>query len=130
MRIMFCRRRRASRTASFTARAARWPRVCCKHRMDRRYPSRIICLTEEPTEVLYALGMEERIVGISGFTVRPARARREKPRVSAFTSGKSRANLEVEAGLRVRFSDNPGGYAAAFDQKRNQSLIHKSPSVD
>ncbi|HEY5085899.1 MAG TPA: ABC transporter substrate-binding protein, partial [Gemmatimonadaceae bacterium] len=46
-----------------------------------RYPQRIVCLTEEPTEVLYALGEERRIVGISGFTVRPARARREKPRV-------------------------------------------------
>jgi len=51
-------------------------------------PSRIVCLTEEPTEVLYALGEEGRIVGISGFTVRPARARREKPKVSAFTSAK------------------------------------------
>ena len=52
------------------------------------YPSRIVCLTEEPTEVLYALGEEARIVGISGFTVRPARARKEKPKVSAFTSAK------------------------------------------
>ena len=49
-------------------------------------PRRIVCLTEEPTEVLYALGEQDRIVGISGFTVRPARARREKPKVSAFTS--------------------------------------------
>ena len=56
--------------------------------MDRRYPHRIVCLTEEPTEVLYALGEQDRIVGISGFTVRPARARREKPKVSAFTSAK------------------------------------------
>jgi iron complex transport system substrate-binding protein len=46
--------------------------------MDGRYPRRIVCLTEEPTEVLYALGLEERIVGISGFTVRPARARRDR----------------------------------------------------
>ena len=43
------------------------------------FPQRIVCLTEEPTEVLYALGEERRIVGISGFTVRPPRARREKP---------------------------------------------------
>src|SRR5213076_963373 len=50
------------------------------------YPQRIVCLTEEPTELLYLLGEEHRIVGISGFTVRPARARQEKPRVSAFTS--------------------------------------------
>src|SRR6185312_1221587 len=51
-------------------------------------PRRIVCLTEEPTEVLYALGEQDRIVGISGFTVRPARARKEKPKVSAFTSAK------------------------------------------
>ena len=49
-------------------------------------PRRIVCLTEEPTETLYALGESDRIVGISGFTVRPAQARREKPKVSAFTS--------------------------------------------
>jgi iron complex transport system substrate-binding protein len=54
--------------------------------MHSRFPCRIVCLTEEPTEVLYALGLEDRIVGISGFTVRPPRARREKPRVSAFIS--------------------------------------------
>ena len=48
------------------------------------FPQRIVCLTEEPTEVLYALGEEHRIVGISGFTVRPPHARHEKPRVSAF----------------------------------------------
>jgi ABC-type hemin transport system substrate-binding protein len=52
------------------------------------YPKRIVCLTEEPTEVLYALGEDSRIVGNSGFTVRPPRARREKPKVSAFLSAK------------------------------------------
>ncbi|HSI03887.1 MAG TPA: ABC transporter substrate-binding protein, partial [Myxococcota bacterium] len=46
------------------------------------YPRRIVCLTEETTETLYLLGEEERIVGISGFTVRPPRARKEKPKVS------------------------------------------------
>ena len=50
----------------------------------RSYPSRIVCLTEETTEALYLLGEDWRIVGISGFTVRPPRARKEKPRVSAF----------------------------------------------
>jgi iron complex transport system substrate-binding protein len=49
-------------------------------------PRRIVCLTEEPTEVLYALGEQDRIVGISGFTVRPPRARKEKPKVSALTN--------------------------------------------
>src|SRR5271155_2839504 len=73
--------------------------------MDRRYPQRIICLTEEPTEVLYALGEQERIVGISGFTVRPARARREKPKVSAFTSAKLGRILALQPDLVVGFSD-------------------------
>src|SRR3954471_14759468 len=68
-------------------------------------PGRIVCLTEEPTEVLYALGEEHRIVGISGFTVRPPRARREKPRVSAFTSAKIGKILELRPDLAVGFSD-------------------------
>ncbi|HEV2284796.1 MAG TPA: ABC transporter substrate-binding protein, partial [Steroidobacteraceae bacterium] len=53
------------------------------------FPQRLVCLTEETTETLYLLGEERRIVGISGFTVRPPRARREKPRVSAFTSART-----------------------------------------
>ena len=60
--------------------------------MPARYPERIVCLTEESTETLYLLGEERRIVGISGYTVRPARARREKPRVSAFQAHHSRMN--------------------------------------
>ena len=68
-------------------------------------PRRIVCLTEEPTEVLYALGEEDRIVGISGFTVRPARARREKPRVSAFTSARLDEITKLQPDLVVGFSD-------------------------
>ncbi|HEU4669991.1 MAG TPA: ABC transporter substrate-binding protein [Dyella sp.] len=69
------------------------------------FPQRIVCLTEEPTEVLYALGEEHRIVGISGFTVRPPRARREKPKVSAFTSAKIGEILALEPDLAIGFSD-------------------------
>ena len=69
------------------------------------YPERIVCLTEESTEVLYALGEERRIVGISGFTVRPPRARREKPRISAFTSAKIDAILALKPDLAIGFSD-------------------------
>ncbi|HET7064840.1 MAG TPA: cobalamin-binding protein [Rudaea sp.] len=68
-------------------------------------PQRIVCLTEEPTEVLYLIGEERRIVGISGFTVRPPRARREKPKVSAFTSAKISEILKLEPDLVVGFSD-------------------------
>jgi len=68
-------------------------------------PQRIVCLTEEPTEVLYAIGEEHRIVGISGFTVRPARARKEKPKVSAFTSAKIGEILALQPDFVIGFSD-------------------------
>jgi iron complex transport system substrate-binding protein len=68
-------------------------------------PRRIVCLTEEPTEVLYAIGEQDRIVGISGFTVRPPRARREKPKVSSFTSAKIGEILKLEPDFVVGFSD-------------------------
>jgi iron complex transport system substrate-binding protein len=76
------------------------------------YPSRIVCLTEETTEALYLLGEERRIVGISGFTVRPPRARREKPRVSAFTSAKIDRILALEPDLVLGFSDLQADIAA------------------
>jgi iron complex transport system substrate-binding protein len=78
------------------------------------YPQRIVCLTEEPTEVLYALGEEQRIVGISGFTVRPARARQEKPRVSAFTSAKLDRILALQPDLAIGFSDMQADIARAL----------------
>ncbi len=77
-------------------------------------PHRIVCLTEEPTEVLYALGEEHRIVGISGFTVRPARARREKPKVSAFISAKVGEILKLEPDLVIGFSDIQADIAQAL----------------
>jgi len=77
-----------------------------------RFPERIVCLTEETTETLYLLGEEARIVGISGFTVRPARARKEKPRVSAFTSAKIDRILELRPDLVLGFSDLQADIAA------------------
>lgn len=68
-------------------------------------PERIVCLTEEPTEVLYALGEQDRIVGISQFTMRPAGVRKEKPMVSAFTSARQHKILALEPDLVVGFSD-------------------------
>ena len=76
------------------------------------YPQRIVCLTEETTETLYRLGEEDRIVGISDFTVRPARARKEKPRVSAFTSAKIDRIIALEPDLVLGFSDLQAGIAA------------------
>jgi len=78
------------------------------------YPARIVCLTEETTETLYLLGEERRIVGISGFTVRPPRARKEKPRVSAFTSAKIDRILALEPDLVLGFSDLQAEIASAL----------------
>ena len=69
------------------------------------YPERIVCLTEETTEALYLLGEQERIVGISGFTVRPPEARKTKPKVSAFTSAKLERIVELKPDLVIGFSD-------------------------
>ena len=80
--------------------------------MPATYPARIVCLTEETTETLYLLGEEARIVGISGFTVRPPRARREKPRVSAFTSAKIDRIVGLRPDLVLGFSDLQADIAA------------------
>jgi iron complex transport system substrate-binding protein len=98
--------------------------------MDTRYPSRIICLTEEPTEVLYALGQEERIVGISGFTVRPKQARREKPRVSAFTSAKIDRILSLKPDFVVGFSDIQADIAQALIKSGIEVWISNHRSVE
>jgi iron complex transport system substrate-binding protein len=68
-------------------------------------PERIVCLTEETVETLYLLGEEHRIVGISGYVVRPPRARREKPRVSAFISADIPKILDLKPDLVLTFSD-------------------------
>src|SRR5258708_3336844 len=68
-------------------------------------PERIVCLTEETVETLYLLGEQDRIVGISGYVVRPPQARREKPRVSAFTSANTEKILALAPDLVLAFSD-------------------------
>jgi iron complex transport system substrate-binding protein len=80
--------------------------------MPASFPTRIVCLTEETTETLYLLGEEHRIVGISGFTVRPPRARREKPKVSAFTSAKIDRIVALAPDLVLGFSDLQADIAA------------------
>lgn len=69
------------------------------------FPQRIICLTEETTETLYLLGEQDRIVGISGFTVRPLQARKEKPKVSTFLDAKIDEILDLQPDLVIGFSD-------------------------
>ncbi len=75
-------------------------------------PQRIVCLTEETTETLYLLAEQHRIVGISGFTVRPPQARKEKPKVSAFTSAKIDNILALKPDLVLGFSDLQAEIAA------------------
>jgi iron complex transport system substrate-binding protein len=81
---------------------------------SRGFPERIVCLTEETTETLYLLGEDWRIVGISGFTVRPPRARKEKPKVSAFTSAKLDRIIELRPDLVLGFSDLQADIGAAL----------------
>ena len=73
--------------------------------MRRFPPERIICLTEETVETLYLLGEDHRIVGVSGYAVRPPQVRREKPRVAAFTSADIPKILALEPDLVLTFSD-------------------------
>lgn len=77
-------------------------------------PERIVCLTEETTETLYLLGEQRRIVGISGYTVRPPQARKEKPRVSAFISADIPKILALEPDLVLTFSDLQAEIVAAL----------------
>ncbi|MGP0628538.1 cobalamin-binding protein [Nitrospina sp. 32_T5] len=70
-----------------------------------RTPQRIVCLTEETTETLYLIGEQDRIVGISGYTVRPPQARKEKPKVSAFLNAKIDKILDLKPDLVLGFSN-------------------------
>ncbi len=77
-------------------------------------PERIVCLTEETTETLYLLGEQHRIVGISGYTVRPLQARKEKPRISAFVTADIPKILALEPDLVLAFSDLQAEIVAAL----------------
>jgi iron complex transport system substrate-binding protein len=93
-------------------------------------PQRIVCLTEEPTETLYALGEQHRIVGISGFTVRPSIARREKPKVSAFTSAKIGEILKLRPDFVIGFSDIQSEIAGELIRHGVEVWISNHRSVD
>ncbi len=95
----------------------------------RSGPRRIVCLTEETTETLYRLGEEDRIVGISGFTVRPPRARKEKPKVSAFTSAKIDRIIELDPDLVLGFSDLQADIAAELVRAGIEVHIFNQRSV-
>jgi iron complex transport system substrate-binding protein len=97
--------------------------------MPARYPERIVCLTEETTETLYLLGEERRVVGISGYTVRPARARREKPRVSAFLSAKLERISALKPDLVIGFSDLQADIARDLAKAGLNVLVFNQRSV-
>ncbi len=92
-------------------------------------PQRIVCLTEEPTEWLYLLGEERRIVGISGYTVRPPRAREEKPKVSAFLSAKIEKIVELQPDCVIGFSDLQADIASQLIRHGIQVTIFNQRSV-
>lgn len=98
--------------------------------MQAPFPERIVCLTEETTETLYLLGEEARIVGISGFTVRPARARRDKPRVSAFTSARFGKIMDLQPDLVLGFSDLQADIAAELIRRGVQVHVFNQRSIE
>ena len=93
-------------------------------------PQRIVCLTEETTEWLYLLGQEAKIVGISGYTVRPRRAREEKPKVSAFLSAKIDKILALKPDCVFGFSDLQADIAALLIRAGIQVTVFNQRSVD
>src|SRR3954465_14166819 len=93
-------------------------------------PQRIVCLTEETTEWLYLLGEEARIVGISGYTVRPRRARDEKPRVSAFLSAKIDKIFDLRPDCVFGFSDLQADIAAELIRKGVQVTVFNQRRVE
>lgn len=94
------------------------------------FPQRIVCLTEETTETLYLLEEDWRIVGISGFTVRPPRARKEKPRVSAFTSAKIGRIVELQPDLVLGFCDLQADIAAELVRTGIEVHVFNQRSVE
>jgi iron complex transport system substrate-binding protein len=93
-------------------------------------PQRIVCLTEETTEWLYLLGQEQRIVGISGYTVRPRRAREEKPKVSAFLSAKIDKILALKPDCVFGFSDLQADIAALLIKAGVQVTVFNQRSIE
>jgi iron complex transport system substrate-binding protein len=98
--------------------------------MQSLFPQRIICLTEETTEWLYLLGQAHRIVGISGYTVRPKVARAEKPKVSAFTSAKIDKILALKPDCVFGFSDLQADIASALIRHGVQVTVFNQRSVE
>ncbi len=98
--------------------------------MQSKGPKRIVCLTEEPTEILYLLGEQERIVGISRYTVRPQEAKNNHPIVSAFVDGSVKKISELKPDLVIGFSDIQGDLAAKLIKANLQVLIFNQRTIE
>jgi iron complex transport system substrate-binding protein len=92
------------------------------------YPSRIVCLTEETTETLYLLGAGDRVVGVSGYTVRPPEAR-QKPRVSAYLHASYDKIAALEPDLVLGFSDLQAGIASDLIKRGYPVMVFNQRSV-
>lgn len=95
----------------------------------RQVPTRIICLTEEPTEILYLLGQQKRIVGISAYTVRPECAKQSHPVVSAFIGGSIPKICALQPDLIIGFSDIQSQLAKDLIEANQQVLIFNQRSI-
>src|ERR1700716_3825210 len=96
--------------------------------MTPRYPSRIVCLTEETTETLYLLGQGDGVVGVSGYTVRPPEAR-QKPKVSAFINAKFDKIQALEPDLVLAFSDLQADLVSELVRRGMNVVVFNQRSV-
>lgn len=94
------------------------------------YPKRVVCLTEETTEVLYAIGADDIIVGISGFTVRPPHARKEKPKVSTYLDAKFDEILELRPDVVFAWSDLQADISAELIRRGVDVVCFNHRSID
>lgn len=95
-----------------------------------KYPQRIVCLTEEGTEILYAINQDHRLVGISGFTYRPPQARKEKPKISTFLDAKFDDIVALQPDLVIGYSDLQADLAAELIKRGIDVYIFNHHTVE
>lgn len=98
--------------------------------MKTKYPERIICLTEETTEFIYALGEDKRIVGISGFTMRPLSARKTKPKVSTFIEADFNLIDSLKPDLILAFSDLQADISKELIKRGHTVITFNQRNID
>lgn len=98
--------------------------------MGGRYPKRIVCLTEETTEALYAIGADDLIVGISGFTVRPPQARKEKPKVSTYLDAKFDEIIDLKPDVVFAWSDLQADISSELIRRGIDVVCFNHRSID